>query len=292
MKKILVILVFLVLVSGINALDQTRQYRLEFGHILDVNEIGTDPMTLSPGKSSILNILIENTGKEFVKDLRVQLEPPDEVAFLNDVSNKKTAQLDSGESKMIEFNIIALPDAEEGIYEALLQFDYVNHIGEERHDNYTISFIVKGSPKMFVKISDSEVYKENKIGDVTITFVNNDVANLKFLTVELMESEDYEIISSNREYIGDLDSDDFESVDFRISVNDKAGDVMLPLTVSYKDSLNEDYSENFTALLKMRSAKELGISEGSSWTWIILLIIILIAGYFGYRKFFIKKKRT
>ena len=161
---------------------------------------------------------------------------------------------------------------------------YINHIGDERESTYNLSVIVKSVPKMFAYVEDTEIHSENSKGEVTIKFVNNDLADIHFLTVRLLDGEDYEILSANTEYIGDLDSDDFESIDFQLSVNKTEGKIILPLIIDYKDVLNNEFSEEREVVLILRSAEELGLAKDNTNLYIGIGVVILMILYFLYRR--------
>jgi len=288
---LIIIFFFLFLAGQISAETPTTSYehRLDFGHVLVISNISTSPETLVPGEPSILKMIVENTGSQFVNDIVITFNSTDEVALINDISQKKIPRLDPGESEEINFNIIILPDTAEGVYKPDIIADYVNHIGEERQDSGEIGLVVSATPAVFAKIDSTGIYKGSRIGVVTVKFVNNGLGNVKFLKAEMLESKDYEIISSNIEYIGDLDSDDFESVDFKIKLN-KEKNVNLLLKADYQDSLNNEFSKEFKLPFKVRTAKELGIKTNGTSTIMVVIIILAIAGYFVYKRYKKKKK--
>jgi len=252
--------------------------------------LSTDPSTIEPGVASLFKANLANTGSEFVKNLRVELKLPDEIGFFNDVSKKKLSKLNSGDSGEIVFNIIALPGISEGIYQANLSVDYVNHIGEERNDEYKISLIVKSKPRMYVQIEESDVYREKNVGEITVKFVNNDVADFKFLTVELQESDRYTILSPKKVYVGDLDSDDFESVDYRIKVKGK-DEILIPLKITYQDSMNNPISDDVSAVLTLYSGKDLGKVESNKVRNVIVVLVVIGGGWWFWKRWKRKKKR-
>jgi hypothetical protein len=179
----------------------------------------------------------------------------------------------------------------EGIYDAYLIVDYVNHIGDERQDTYNLSLIVKyeDDPKMFALVEETEIYQSNLMGEVTVKFVNNDVSDIKFLTVELKDTEDYEILSPYKQYIGDLDSDDFESIDFKLRVSKESGEVVLPLKMGYKDVKNNYFEEEKNVILKLRTAEDLRVTNNHTLKYSIVAIAILLVFYYFYRRY--RKKR-
>lgn len=270
-------------------LDLTRELRLQYGHVMRIDKIGTEPNEIVPGGTGIVNIKIRNAGDTEIKDIRVQIIPPSGISFLEDVSKRQIACLLPNASYEFSFNIIASPSIEEGVYSSYVIIDYLNRIGEEREENDTFAMIIKSQPDIFVKVEESEIYKGNGVGDVTITFVNNEIADIKFLTVELLESEYYDIISPNKMYIGDLDSDDFESVDFTMRLLNEKDYVTLPLRITYKDALNNDYTQDINVDLRVRDAKDFGNGGVSSILILIIFVAILIVIWIVYRT--IKKRR-
>jgi len=282
-------IIFIFLISFISALDFEREYRLNFGHIIYIKSVGisdTDVMNVKK-----LDIELENTGNQSILDVRTEIVLPSQIHFYEDTSKRKIAKLDSGESVKFSFDLVYSPGIEEGVYNAEIITDYVNHIGDEREDNDTFGIIVKKEPQFFVDVEKSGIYRGNSIGDIEIKLVNNDISDIKFLTAELEESENYKIISNPREYVGDLDSDDFETVDFRIKVKKTKEDIILPLKLDYKDSMNNDYEKIVETTLKFYTAKELGIEKNNTFLYILGFILILGVGYYIYKAFFKKRKK-
>jgi hypothetical protein len=283
-KIIFGIIFTLLIVNMALALDTQNKNKLSFGHILIVKDIRTEPADMIPGNNGVLKIAIINDGDLPAKDIRAKLNLPAEIAFINDVSEKRVAEIKPGQQTEFEFSIIALPKTAEGVYKAALTIDYINDIGEDRQDNYSIGIVVKSVPELFAQIEKTDIYDEKRTGDLTVTFTNNDIANIKFLTAEIVNSNDYEIISSNKKYVGDLDSNDFQSVVFTVKINDKIKDLVVPMKVYYKDSLNKDYSQDFQIPLKIRTGKELGISNNNYYFTILAVILLIIVIFYIYKK--------
>lgn len=285
------IFILILVVAQISALDDSKERRIDFGHVMIIDEIRMEPEYIAPGEPGVITVKIRNNANEELTDIRVQLNLPEELKFLNSVSKMKIGRIYSEEIIDLTFNVISMPNADEGMYNATIIVDYLNHIGDERQDSDEFGILViKGEPKIFATASSSEVYKGSETGEVTITFVNNNLANLKFLTVEILESEDYKIISVNKEYIGDLDSDDFESVEFRLKVDNNLV-IPLKLKLSYMDALNKEYEEEMIVDFKMVSAAELGISSNGTSRTIIGILILGALGYWYYNKRKKKKKK-
>ncbi len=281
---LLLVLINTISIVCASELSYDRENRIKFGHVLYIQEAVAEPSIISPGQQAVLKLTVENIAQDSLRDVRIKVSLPAYFAPFNDMTQQKIEELKSGEIKEVNFNIIALPNAVEGVYNTTITATYVNIVGDELVDTSLISLVVSGTPKVFAEIQESELYKEKSIGTVTLKFVNNDIANIKFLTVNLEKSQDYEILSSDKEYIGDLDSDDSETVDFKLKVNTNKNSVDLPVLITYKDSLNRDYSEKIVLTMPIRSAAELGIRQDNILLISIGIAILIIVGFIIYKR--------
>jgi len=290
-RVLIITFISLFLVVQISATTPTLSYenRLNFGHVLIIRNISTNPDFLVPGEPATLKMSVENTGNQFVNDIVITFNSTDKIFLMNDISQVKIPRLESGEFEDISFDIIALPSAAEGVDNPKITIDYVNHIGEEREDVGEIGLAIKGVPGIFAKIESTGIYKGNDLGSVTIKFVNNGLGDAKYLTVQMQESKIMILYQVIQNILGIWIKMIFESVDFKIKLN-KEKDTTLLLNINYKDSLNEDYSKEFNLPLKLRSADELGIKTNGTSTIIVVIIIIALIAYFVYRKYKKKKK--
>lgn len=281
------ILLLFVLVLSMNlcsALDVERTFRLSFDHLLYMSNISTMPSQIYPGQEAILNFKIENTGNQFIRNVRIDLEMPAEFAPYKDIDKRKIAQMLAGDSENISFSILPLPQTEDGVYKLNIIARYVNYIGDEREENSTIGIFVGSSPKPLVEFSSSDIYQGNSIGNVKLKVINNNVGNVKFLKVDLAESNDYTIIGSNINYIGDLNSDDFSEVTFRINLKKSVKIIDLPVTLYYKDALNKDYTRETKIEFKVPTASEAGIKK-SYGGFIFVIIVLGVIGYIFYKRY-------
>jgi len=289
LQVFLSLLVLVFVFGSVSAIDTARQMRLDFGHVMMVESINFSPVDLTPGSSGDVLIKVLNDGNLGLFDIRAKLVLPSGIFPLNDVDEVKISKLAAGEEADLVYKVIVSPSMAEGVYEASLSMDYLNSIGDERQDNNTFGVVVKSVPKIFAVIDSTTLYKGNSLGDVNVKFINNDIADVKFLTVKLQDSEDYQIISSSEQYIGDLNSDDFESADFKIKLNNNADSINLPLSITYKDSLNTGYSEDINLNLVILTAAESGIQKSNTSTYVLIIVILVIA-YIVYRWYKKKKK--
>jgi len=130
---------------------------------------------------------------------------------------------------------------------------------------------------------------------VSIRFVNKGVTDIKFLYVKVKESSDIKVLSTPGSYLGNIDSDDYETADFEINVVEgKEGIAILPLEIEYKDAINRDYVVEKNLEIRIYSEEDLeklGEKEGNPVIGTIIVIVIvagLLVIYFYMRK---RKKR-
>ena len=119
------------------------------------------------------------------------------------------------------------------------------------------------------------------------------MSDIKFAYLSVSDIVGIRFISEKEQYIGDIDSDDFDSVEFKIYFKgDAPSTINLPLNVRYKDSLNKQYAEEFSLPLRVytkEQAIQLGLLKKSNITTYVGVVIVLIIVWFVYRR--IKKRR-
>ena len=93
----------LLLVNMTLALSTQNENKLSFGHILIVKEVQTEPLDLIPGNEGILKMVVMNNGDLPAKDIRVKLNLPAEIAFINDVSEKRVSEMKPDQQTEFKF---------------------------------------------------------------------------------------------------------------------------------------------------------------------------------------------
>jgi hypothetical protein len=166
--------------------------------------------------------------------------------------------------------------------------------GTNYSKNNIISLTIGGEPDLAVTLDSSTAHMAGKTGEVIVKFVNKGFSEIKFMYVVLGESEDFEVLSPKEAYLGNIDSDDYETAEYEIYVNPKAkGDIILPLTIEYKDSNNNPYTKNIklqNRIYTKDEAKKFGIVKTSSTGGIVVVLIIVGIGLFFYRRW--KKRKN
>ena len=261
--------------------------------VLSVDSVDSNPEVISPGKEGKVTIKLTNLADSAIRDIRVKLDLSSEnIPFvpIKSTTEKKIYQIGSKASKSLTFDIMATADAETGAYKIPIGLDYYDEIGTTYSKDDIISLIVGTDIDLSVGIEKSQIYKSGNSGEVTLKFVNKGLIDIKFLNVILEDSDKYEIISPKEVYIGNIDSDDFESIEYQLYVKSTDEDIVFPLILEYMDANNNEFNEKRNVRLKLYTKDEaikLGLEEKPA-IGILIIIVIVFVGLIVYWR--IKKR--
>ncbi len=245
-------------------------------------EVKLNPKIVEPGGKTNITFKIKNGGNYLMKDIGLKLLL-DNVPFvpLEMTAEKKIEELPSGKSAFLNFLLGTTPDAEAGMYKIPIKIEYYDKFGNKFEKEDVFGIIVGSVPDVYVELKSNEIRNKNGVGTVILNVVNKGLVDIKFLKVKLLPSSQYEIISSDSIYVGDIDSDDFESAEFKLKLNN-AREVNLPLVLEYRDANNVKYETKTDISFKVYSKRELG-EESRSYVFLIVILLVIIVAIFYYR---------
>ncbi len=272
--------------------------------ILNVVSVESSPSEVTPGATTILTITLENMADSLLKDIKVNLGIliktttttaviTSELPFspLGSTNEKFIEYINAHESKNISFKLITDADASSKVYKLPLIIEYSDELGENYIKEYYTSLIIGEYPDLVTSIDSSEIVSDGDVGVVSLKFTNKGSSDIKFLYVELMQSGKYEIISPAAVYVGNIDSDDYETVDFKIYVKgtrDKM--IQLPLRLDYRDANNKGFKKDVILNMRLYSsseAKKYGLVSGGGSSGKFILFLLIVGGIWYY----IRKKK-
>jgi len=267
--------------------------------VLDV----TYPL-LSPGDTAEISFTLKNVGNAVASDATIILgltmedvtkispefaaQMASEYPFVVvDSSEKYIEDFQPDESRKVSFRVKIDKDAKAKAYDIPLKIKFFDPSGMQHDISKTVGIQIMGEPEIEVNIKESEITKNKNIGKITVEILNKGSSDAQFFDIMIIPTEKYTVISKDEEYIGTLESDDSENVDFNIKVLDTQDQdkVTISLLIEYKDNYNKKYSKNIEIDLDIISDNDLG-GGGSMIFNIIILAVLVIAGYLIYRKFF------
>ena len=102
--------------------------------------------------------------------------------------------------------------------------------------------------------------------------------------------KDFSLTPEPEIYVGNIDSDDYETVDYTLNVKSFEKSVELPLEIIYMDSTNKKHQEKTSLELKTYSPSKVSTVISGMINLVITIVIIAVILYVGYR--FYKKRKA
>lgn len=268
--------------------------------VLSVSDISTAPEQFVPGERSSLDITVENLAGTSLKDVSVKLDLDTETSMttgtvLSDLpfapvystTEKKVRYLSGGDSQVFSFNLMTYSNAESRLYKIPMTISYTDESGTTYSKTDLVGVVVGAVPKLTTLLEESDIRSAGGSGEVTIKLINKGVTNVKFLNIMIGESEEFDLLAASSEsYIGNLDSDDYDTVTFRIATSSDVTDkVTIPLNIEYMDANNKPYTETVDLEMKILSASDLGEkSSNGGATFGVIAVVIVVIGFFVWKR--------
>ncbi|HII16049.1 MAG TPA: hypothetical protein HA362_07085 [Nanoarchaeota archaeon] len=252
---------------------------------VDVTPAQGDAQRIAPGSAADVAVSVKNPYDSVMKDVTVKLDLSSSsmpFAPVGMTTEQKIKQINPGDEGRVSYKLVATPDATAGVYKIPLTIKYYDETGTLYNISDVVGVMVGAEPKISVTLDSTELTTKNKMGKVVLKVVNYGTEDVKFARIKLAEGDDFELLSTPESYIGNIDSDDYETAEFRLKAG--SGTFMLPVALEYMDSNNKQYSAEENVEVVLYSPGELGIKSGSTWLY-VLALVIAVAGYFGYKKF-------
>lgn len=260
--------------------------------------VDSEPEKIRPGSVAKVNIGLKNLADSVMEDILVKVDLSSNVPFvpIGSTTEQKIERLYPGQTSTLTFDLMALPSAEIRAYKVGLNLTYHDKIGTAYTKQDIFGLLVGDSIEYDVVLAESEIYQNNKMGSISLSIYNVGPTDIKFLTTELLESENYDIISNPIVYLGNVDPDDYESADYDIHVSCKSNcekGIPLKLKLSYKDAYNDDHSAIEEIPLNLYSGKEMALyglvaegkqEGGNSGLFYLILIIFIYLTYKNWKR--------
>jgi len=253
--------------------------------VVGIESITSSPDPISPGKEALVTLKVVNNADSLVRDLKIKLDMSgDTIPFapIKSTAEKSIYQLEARGIANFEFFVVAEPDAEGGIYKVPLTISYSDETGTSYSKEDILSLKIASKPDVLVIVDSTDIYSKQKSGKAVIKIVNRGLTGIKLLTAKLESNQDFDVLSQKEVYLGNIDSDDYETVEFKLDVKSKNDVINLPLQLTYLDSTNNEFKQNKDVALIMLSssdAQKAGLTEKSSIGY--LIIVIIVAGGIG-----------
>ena len=232
---------------------------------LSVEEATTTPSEILAGSKGTVTLVLKNTGDTILRNVQTKLDLTSLSAAPIGGSNSRTAsELAGGETVTFEFGLATDAAIAPNAYKIPLTLSYEDEQGETHTQNETIGLVIGSKPELLV-------YFDTVKG----------LSGVKLIELTTRASDSVTILSESPTiYIGNIDSDDYETAEIEIEA--KGDTISLPLTLSFRDALNKEYAEEFTLETALKSGN--GEKSSSSLLWIVLLVIAAVVVWWLVRR--------
>jgi hypothetical protein len=255
---------------------------------LMIDSYDVEPSPVIPGQIFNVTLKFRNAGKIAVKNLDVSFDLPEGTfSTIGTGAKKRVDFIPSEETEIVSFQMASDTSTAVKVYNVPVTLSYQDERNKQYTDTAKISLVVNAKPEISLSVDSTKFTTKTSPGTVSLKIVNKGVVNMKYVSVKLVETPDYEVLSSTNEaYVGNLDSDDFETVDF--TIKPLATEPRLKVQMEFKDPYNMDYTESYDLPLRIITAADLG-NGGTPWGMII--IGLAVVGGIVYWRVRRKKKR-
>ncbi|MBI5388818.1 PLDc N-terminal domain-containing protein [Candidatus Woesearchaeota archaeon] len=264
-----------------------------FDAILSVVSVASIPEQIAAGNLAQVTMRFKNNADTQIENIKIKLNLVDRAVTTTGIaqvekpftpigsSNEKSIDvLGAGEEKEVVFSLQVDPDAESKVYKIPVDLSYTDRLGKAYGKNLTLGLIVYDKPEITVSLDTATARQTKTKGNVVFRVSNVGPANIKFVSAVLQGSEDYTVLSAEQLYLGNIDSDDYESAEYQIYINADKTEVPLRFVLRYKDSFNNEMEQTETVALRLYSGQEaamFGLSTGSNFTtWLPAITILSI----------------
>lgn len=274
--KILALLVVLVLVLSTF---------LGLASAVILNSVQVD--TLEPGQEGNIRIEIENILSDDVEDLSLGLQFANIPLIPIGTSEQSIDEIEEDEDEDFVFRVKAAPDIVPGDYE----IPYVLAYKIQGDDDIiartgTIGIKVRANPILAYSVmADNPV--DGQQGTITLRVVNKGFFDARFVSVRILP-EEFTLLSDSEVYIGEVESDDFETASFDVKFTETNPEFRA--VVEYINFDNQKVIENVVLPITVYTeerAVELGIIQPNrsvSYLLGAVTVILLIILWRIFRK--------
>ena len=268
--------------------------------IVAIQEVSTEPAQVPPGEQIDMTIEIQNMAGIFVNDLQVNLgltpnaETGQAIPFspVGSSNEKVIETLRANEMREISFSLVADPDAQPGVYKIPISMMYKDENAASYQREGVITVVVGETPEMLITRPDSNSFIVDEQAELSIEFTNRGLTDMKLVTVTLNASDAVELESAQTVYVGNIDSDDYESADFQIIPKESGKEITIPMHIEFLDANNKRYTKDAMITIPVYSQEDAlskGLIQRQNYLGYIITALIVMGGFFLYRRR--KKKR-
>lgn len=260
-----------------NSLKETLPIGVEVQRYdVDYKVTGVSYSGASPGSTVNISLGLENVGSAASKDTSVTLNFESPFTAIGS-SEIYVGSINSKEEKKLNFIASVDSSADIKAYNIPISIDYFDMAGVKHTITKSVGIQVDGKPEIKVFMEKADLFTESTKGKITVTVVNKGFAQVKFLNLKLLPTDNYDVTSSTEAYIGNLDSDATDSQEFEIQIKNDvpAGKILLKFEVTYKEqNSNIDHVDPVNLELAVLSMQDYAQKQPTGSMSSILITVV------------------
>ena len=241
--------------------------------VLDVASAKTTPTELVPGTPADFAVVVRNTQASVLRDVSLELDLADTTLSTLGTTTKQTvSRIDGTSDATFRFRLVADPEAQSGVVRVPLTFSFTTTDGTAIEQTETTGVLVHAAPDISVLVDRVTRSADGNEATVLVRVVNKGLSQIKFAEIIAQNGDGYTLGSGRRAaYVGNIDSDDFQTAEFTIVPTQD--DAAFRGTLTYSDALNTPVSMPVEAQFSLPPK-----ANGRSSTWIVIVVIVLVVG--------------
>ncbi|VVB83135.1 Uncharacterised protein [uncultured archaeon] len=254
---------------------------------LNASLINQDPYPAIPGESVKVIFQIDGVSNPICQD--VYFEVKENFPFTVDPSSQNPITISSG-TYVSKYSSFYLAPYKIRIDKSSLEGDIPIEVSFSSGGQQAVQINKEFNINVKDVKANFEVYVKNyneNTKKFTLEILNIAKSNIKALTIEIPQQDNFLVRGANRVVVGSLDSNEYTTADFEGTL--KKGN--LNLNIFYTDLINERREINKTIYFDPATFDEVNEVSQPIWLYILIPILIIFAGWMWYRAKKAKKKR-
>ena len=235
-----------------------------------------EDVTFKPGEQKGFELVIKNFNSISIKDIKLTLDTSqdsngdsNDFYVLGSTNVKRVNLIQPNEEQRVVFNLGISPTASIQPYQIPVSIEYEDVLGNSYTEEVLVSIIVNAQTELLLSL---DKYENSR---VTFGLANPGPGVVKGAFVRVYDSNSEEITT---EYIGDLNADDFQTIQFDYELSDSSETVLVDVVYSDGYYVSQGLQKEFVLQLDKSS------SSSNSSSLLLFLIIGGVVGYFVVRR--------
>ena len=248
------------------------------GGILNVEMAKYDPAPAEAGSLVTVWFDIDNIGIEEIGNASFAIIPEYPFSLPNGDMERRYGRITGLDDIRLEYKVLVNKLADNGTYSLKIKYSNEGRIFTEKSFTITVSESREEADLEALFVRSEPVAFQVRISKLTIDIINANSGTAYYTLVKA--SSEAAVIDRDSIFVGTLEGNDFDSVDFDMKIkNIEPGVYPVTLQMSYKDKDSNEIVENSTVYVMVGSLEEyltLTKNEFPVWLYVAYLLALVV----------------